>query len=148
MAKPAWQNRISMMAGDSWTFEVLGKPIAKKRPRVYRDEDGNSWGVNPHREAEQDFGWEVKSQSPTCYKSGALTMEVVFILPIPKKYSKMQNLPLPTGKPDVDNLLKFVLDSCNGILYKDDAQVVDLHGIKRYGKEPKTIIKIDRALEG
>lgn len=33
---------------------------------------------------------------------------------------------LPVRKPDVDNAAKAVLDALNGLLYKDDSQVVDL----------------------
>ena len=28
---------------------------------------------------------------------------------------------LPTKKPDVDNIIKIILDSLNGLAYKDDA---------------------------
>lgn len=31
---------------------------------------------------------------------------------------------LPPGKPDIDNILKVVLDGLNGIAYEDDKQVV------------------------
>lgn len=34
---------------------------------------------------------------------------------------------------DVDNLSKAVLDGCNGILWKDDRQVVELHLTKKHG---------------
>ena len=33
-------------------------------------------------------------------------------------------------KPDTDNLAKFVLDALTGVLYQDDAQIVDLHMYK------------------
>jgi Holliday junction resolvase RusA-like endonuclease len=33
-------------------------------------------------------------------------------------------------KPDTDNLAKFVLDCLNGVLFDDDAQIVDLHMLK------------------
>lgn len=35
------------------------------------------------------------------------------------------------GRPDLDNLLKLVLDSLNGVAYVDDAQVVESHATKR-----------------
>ena len=35
------------------------------------------------------------------------------------------------GRPDLDNLLKLVLDSLNGVAYVDDAQVVESHASKR-----------------
>jgi Holliday junction resolvase RusA-like endonuclease len=33
-------------------------------------------------------------------------------------------------KPDTDNLAKFILDSVKGVLYEDDAQIVELHVFK------------------
>ena len=47
------------------------------------------------------------------------------------------------GKGDVDNLLKQVLDSCNGVLWQDDCCVVDITGIKMYtdGAE-RTIVRV------
>ena len=35
------------------------------------------------------------------------------------------------GTPDVDNLAKLPLDAANGLLWKDDAQVVELRALKR-----------------
>ena len=35
---------------------------------------------------------------------------------------------------DADNLAKAVLDACNGILYKDDRQIVELHCYKHKGE--------------
>ena len=49
---------------------------------------------------------------------------------------------MPKRKPDIDNVLKVVLDSLNGIAYKDDAQVVMVSGKKIYGDEPKLIIEM------
>lgn len=38
----------------------------------------------------------------------------------------------PAVKPDCDNFLKSVLDACNGVVWRDDAQIVDLVFQKRY----------------
>ena len=35
-----------------------------------------------------------------------------------------------TIKPDADNLAKFMLDALTGVLFEDDAQLVDLHMLK------------------
>ena len=43
----------------------------------------------------------------------------------------------PTAKTrygDIDNLAKAVLDACNGILWLDDSQIVELHGYKHKGE--------------
>jgi Holliday junction resolvase RusA-like endonuclease len=47
-----------------------------------------------------------------------------------------------TSRPDTDNLLKAVADSCNGILYEDDSQIAVLIGTKSYGTEPEAKVTI------
>jgi Endodeoxyribonuclease RusA len=42
---------------------------------------------------------------------------------------------IPQIKSDIDNLIKFVLDSMNGILYDDDKQIISVHAIKLYDDE-------------
>lgn len=51
----------------------------------------------------------------------------------------------PTGKPDLDNIAKLYCDALNGIVWKDDSQIVDMKLTKRYGAEPKTIITVRKA---
>ena len=42
---------------------------------------------------------------------------------------------VPTGRVygDIDNLAKAVLDACNGVIWKDDKQIVELHCFKHKG---------------
>ena len=42
----------------------------------------------------------------------------------------------PTKKPDIDNIVKIVLDSLNGVAYIDDSQVVALLVEKHYAEKP------------
>lgn len=57
---------------------------------------------------------------------------------IPKSKSKnikaqmLKNIIRPVKKPDVDNIAKAVLDSLNGVAYKDDSQIVGLSMNKYY----------------
>lgn len=48
----------------------------------------------------------------------------------------------PTSKPDCDNLQKSIGDSLNGIVYRDDAQIVDLHVYKRFSATARTVITL------
>lgn len=62
-------------------------------------------------------------------------------------YKKKKNLPpintIPhTTKPDLDNLIKFVLDCGNGTLWQDDKKIIDLICSKSYDDEPSTTITI------
>jgi len=47
-----------------------------------------------------------------------------------------------TGKPDVDNASKLALDALNGIVWRDDAQVCDLHVSRRYAPIAQTTMTI------
>jgi Holliday junction resolvase RusA-like endonuclease len=38
----------------------------------------------------------------------------------------------PCKKPDIDNIAKTYLDAMNGVIFKDDTQVIDLHVKKLY----------------
>jgi len=40
---------------------------------------------------------------------------------------------VPITNPDLDKLVRAVLDALTGIVYRDDAQVVELEVVKRYG---------------
>lgn len=68
------------------------------------------------------------------------TLKIVFILPMPeswsnKKRAQMENNP-HQNRPDVDNMIKSVLDAFG----KDDGFVYDVHASKFWGKEGKIII--------
>ena len=40
-------------------------------------------------------------------------------------------------KPDIDNYEKAVLDACNGVLWRDDSQIISLFGLKLWTPTPK-----------
>lgn len=59
-----------------------------------------------------------------------------------------KNKEYPIARPDLDNLLKPLLDACNGILWKDDSQVVQYgEGTGKYyalnGSAPYIMIKME-----
>jgi len=46
----------------------------------------------------------------------------------------------PMKKPDSDNIAKVILDALNGIAFRDDSQVIDLHVTKHYSDDPRVEI--------
>ena len=60
---------------------------------------------------------------------GALRLYARFIMPRPKSRAKDEH---HVCRPDVDNLLKSVLDGLNGIVYNDDSQIVRIEADKAY----------------
>jgi Holliday junction resolvase RusA-like endonuclease len=81
---------------------------------------------------------------------GAVTVTVVARMPIPASFSvrrrslALQGRILPTGRPDVDNVAKLVLDALNGVFWRDDAQIVDLAATKVYGQAPGLQIAVEQ----
>jgi Holliday junction resolvase RusA-like endonuclease len=69
---------------------------------------------------------------------GPLTLRVQAYLQTPKSASKKKltqmicGFILPTKTPDLDNIVKAVLDGLNKVAFSDDAQIVNIYAIKRY----------------
>lgn len=51
---------------------------------------------------------------------------------------------LPQKKPDIDNVVKIIMDALNGAAYKDDKQVVSVFASKFYDDDPKVIVEVER----
>lgn len=133
------------------TFLVEGEPQGKGRHRTTKK------GINftPERTAMYE-NW-VKSVyinrvgDKLLYGPIRATIEAYY--GIPKSKSKkakelMSNqVTRPTKKPDADNIAKAILDSLNGIAYKDDSQVVELIVIKYYAENGFVKVTLEE-LEG
>lgn len=52
-----------------------------------------------------------------------------------------------TARPDGDNIMKLLGDALNGIVWRDDAQIVTATISKRYGLVPQTIVRVTPLLE-
>ena len=49
----------------------------------------------------------------------------------------------PTKKPDIDNIVKIVLDALNKMAFKDDNQITKLEVEKVYSEKEKIFIRIE-----
>lgn len=81
---------------------------------------------------------------------GPISVNIVAYYDIPKSTSKRKRADMANGllkpvkKPDADNIAKVVGDALNGIVYKDDSQICDLHITKHYTtQEPSVLIYIE-----
>lgn len=136
----------------SLELKVLGKPIAKKRPRFFRR--GDFVGTYSDQKTEESkFMMEIKAQLPEGYlkPQGPVSIRLSFGMPVPKSIPKAKARDIQGGalvyhdhKPDLDNLEKFVLDCLRDYVIGDDSTVVALRSFKHYSEEPYTYICIDR----
>ena len=119
-------------------------PVAKARPRwshgrVYTPSRTVN-AENMIRKAWKNAGGEMIH--------GPVAVSIDFLMQTPKSWSKakkemaqVQEI-LPLKKPDIDNLVKTVLDALNGLAYDDDKQIIELSAHKRYNKYPGTVIRV------
>lgn len=127
------------------SLSVAGKPIAKGRPRF---KDGYNYTPELTRDAEESMQWEMRQACATPLE-GPLALSMTFSFRRPEGWPKAQRdevdngkQPWRPGRPDLDNLIKLVQDAGNGILWRDDAQIVRLEAIKVYGPENETVINV------
>jgi Holliday junction resolvase RusA-like endonuclease len=82
-------------------------------------------------------------------KPVAVYMKVYLAIPSStskKKREQMENQEIyPVKKPDIDNVVKSVLDGLNKVAYEDDKQVVRLMVEKYYDSKPRVEIQIVEA---
>lgn len=73
---------------------------------------------------------------------GPVGVRLVIACQIPASWSQKKQAQArrgelrPTTKPDADNVIKAVFDGCNGVLWRDDVQVVELTTRKVYSDRP------------
>jgi crossover junction endodeoxyribonuclease RusA len=132
---------------------VLGLPVPQgsKSAHPFRRKDG-SLGVAVHeggkaarlkdwRRAIADAAraWMAENglESPA---DGPLALVATFYLPRPSSAPK--RLVYPAKKPDCSKLIRAVEDAMTGIVYTDDARIVDLRVYKRFAVDSPPRVEI------
>lgn len=113
--------------GSKRGFVVPGK--FGKKPRAVITEDNKK--TKPYRQAITQTVMQELISTPWCGKESAVWLTLNFYLAKPPSVSKKRFC--PTVKPDVDKLVRATLDALTGVLFVDDAQVVELNASKNYG---------------
>lgn len=143
------------MSEDIRAFTVLGRPRAKARPRF----NSNSKKAYTPKETIQyeDFirlTYKQQHREKEPFHQGVpLVVTIEAYYKIPKRANKADKEQMeqkgicPTKKPDVDNVVKIILDSLNGIAYHDDSQVVELKVNKFYGSNERVWVQIKKMEE-
>ena len=132
------------------SFHIPGTPVPKARARAYvRNGHIAHYTPKPTARFESDVATLAKramaGREPI---SGPVALFVKFWLPVPASYSKKRTADcyasreMPAKRPDTDNLVKSVTDGCNGIVWRDDAQVVQIVAEKAYGANPGTDVRV------
>jgi len=124
-------------------FTVQGIPKAQPRPRacirggrasVYDPGTAKSWRDAIYLAAIEESGRDVLH--------GPLSLSIWFQMPRPKSHYRKSGLNpeaprLHSIRPDIDNLLKAVMDALNEArVWQDDDQVAQVYATKEYADIP------------
>lgn len=127
-------------------FSIPGTPVAWARASR-----GKGFTFTPAKQ--RNYGEIVRfaALESMCGKipaEGALKLIVSVRLAIPASWSKRKQeeaaigLIRPAKKPDWDNAGKIISDALNGIVYRDDAQIVEATVTKHYDLCPRVDVLV------
>ncbi|HAR6121593.1 TPA: RusA family crossover junction endodeoxyribonuclease [Staphylococcus pseudintermedius] len=135
------QIEITVFYEDTKDFE---KPMGSPRPR-FRNTGRFVQTYMPTKYTKHKE--YIAKQMPDLKNEAPIKVTVEFHFPFLKSWSKKKCERIKghfkETKPDLDNLLKTVLDAGNQKLWKDDNQIVELHSLKKYNEIPHTKIVIE-----
>lgn len=130
---------------DEIVYMIPGDPIPLQRPRHHINRVYDS-----QKNQKLVIGINLRNQhDDKPLLQGPLLLNATFYMPVAKTNAKQKPKLLGTPhtfRPDLDNLLKMVLDCANKILYNDDAQIVEIVTKKIYGEPSRTEFTLKRIL--
>lgn len=134
-------------------FIVPSKPKGKERPRLTKN--GGIYTPKITKKYEELVGIMYRSAGGREIDAKVpVRVHISAIYQMPKNSNKaMRDLMheaklLPVGKPDIDNVVKIVLDGLNKVAWHDDAQVVSVLAEKEYGDEQCVIVTVEALQTG
>lgn len=135
-------------------IEIKGVPLEKQSARFakqgkfmrsYQPKKITNWVAQARMQILEQLpdGWIPLDKE-------VIITRLVFVFPPLKSWSKKKLKSLQEGKqiykstkPDFDNLVKNILDCCNGVVWVDDSQIIEVNLIKKiYGEVPRIEMEI------
>lgn len=135
---------------DAVTIHLAGHPQGKGRARSFI-RNGHVAHYTPDKTRSYESmirgaAMDAMGQAAPILTPVAVHLRAVF--DIPASYSKAKRAAaltgelLPAKKPDLDNVIKAWLDGMNGVVFKDDVQVVRGEYAKVYGPQPMVVVTV------
>lgn len=131
-------------------FPYVPKP--KGRPKFGRG--GHAYTPKTTRDYEKAIR-EYYQESTNDYYDGAITVKLVFNMPMPTSASKKKQALMESGEikctkhnGDIDNLAKAILDAINGVAFEDDCLITKINAEKKYASStPGTLMIISEDVD-
>ena len=124
----------------SHQFDI--NPVPAARPRVSR---WSTYYPKKYTQFKKDME-ALTGELDTTPCENLVCVSLEFLIKIPKSWSKKKRLAgentYCNNNSDIDNYIKAILDSLNGVYFIDDRQVVEVFAIKKYSNEPRILFKM------
>ncbi len=157
----------ALQVGKSYRFIVFGTaqpagskqafvPLHPQTKQPYRNKNGGIV-VSVVDDNKRSKGWKrlvaktAQEECGTPLLTGPLKVTLVFYRERPKSHCGAVGLnkvgretPYPITKPDSGKLARGTIDAMTGIMYQDDAQIVDDITLKRYGSPARVEITVEQ----
>ncbi len=124
-------------------FEIHSPPKPQKQTQMGR----GRW-YDPSKLTKKQIQWQISPHAPKELLQGPVEMHLTFYMPIPKsargakRLAMINNVIKHSIRPDLSNMQYLIENALTGIVYLDDSQICRVCHEKRYGEEPKTVIKV------
>ena len=138
------------------TFFVPGIPVPKGSAKAFVVK-GRAVVTQTNRDKQRPWASTISyaaQEAGIVPAPGAVALAMVFTMPRPKSHYRTGkfagelrlNQPIQhTAKPDLDKLIRCVLDALTGVAYIDDSQVAEIRTGKLYGERPGVEIGVERS---
>jgi Holliday junction resolvase RusA-like endonuclease len=132
------------------TFNIPGQPVPKGRPKFAR-RGAHVVAYTPAATVSYENLVKMAATLAMCGvepTAGPVALSVSLSMQIPASWSNKRRALAAAGsiaatkKPDADNVLKGIKDGCNGIVWRDDAQVVRIVLEKWYSETPGALVEV------
>lgn len=127
------------------------EPQSQLRPRAAYTRSHHIVVYDP--KVTHEYKQRLRQLAQTQYTQEALTtalkVDVSFFRPVQKSLSAIERARRISGehrpavKADIDNYIKALFDSLNGVVWQDDKQIVDLVAHKYYSDQPRIEIEVE-----
>lgn len=134
-----------------YVLEIRERAVGKGRPR-FNTKTYTTYTPEKTKAFEQKLKmYFIKKYRKPEVSENPFKIKILAEFKPPKSLSKKKQMqligkPYPK-KPDMDNIIKAILDSLNGLAYKDDNQIVCINAEKKYGLADRVIIVLEEIIE-
>ena len=129
------------------SFVVPGEPQGKGRARATKT--GRMYTPTKTKAYETQVAWLARDAMGVMPAyGGPLRLRIEAVHGVPPSWPKKRREAAIAGetahtsRPDISNIVKAIEDGMNGVVYRDDSQIVLLVARKRYGENPRVEVEV------